>query len=508
MRELRPYQVPVLERAKQFDLLPLLLEKRVGKTPISIRWALSKPVRRILVVAPNSAIPDWINDLTEDGQRYCLLTGLSQPERIEKIDSFERLTEYTDSDMPVFYVVNPQAIFVKGKREICETCRGTGGYFGHADNMDVDPCEDCNGKGKVLGKGTPAPFVLLPWDAVLWDESTTIKNAGSTTAQVAVSFLGRSQYKAILTGEIAPEGPQDIFNQMIFLYGHFMGHRNFYTWRLEHFNKVGYDWCPKLGSLQAIKEALHARSVVLTRKDAGIEEQKTFETRYCELPQKIRKAYEHAQKKYELPPRLGDEGLTSFSDDEAKYALQVGTWLSQFAGGFVKNRPDLSSPHKLDLLEELLLGEYKSEKVAVTFRYNTELFPALERLRKSGIAVDYITGDVSVEERRRRQLEFNSGRTRVFLCQVLVAMHGVNLAGADTMFRYSLPYRWEAISQPMDRIVSPMKRNILHYIDLVCKDTVDEDVVETAKEKGMDSRFFMTKLHSRLIDRLRQGKAA
>ena len=73
----------------------------------------------------------------------------------------------------------------------------------------------------------------------------------------------------------------------------------------------------------------------------------------------------------------------------------------------------------------------------------------------------------------------------------------MDLSRASTMIRYSLPERYEDLSQDQDRIVHPTKDMVsepLLYIDLVCKDTVDEDVLMASRDKSVDARYFMSKI--------------
>jgi hypothetical protein len=345
----------------------------------------------------------------------------------------------------------------------------------------------------------------VPWDAVVFDEITKIKTTGTQKhpvhiTDVAMLYLARAKYKLGLTGDIAPEGPQNIFNPMKWHFDTFMGHRNFWKWRDENFRQAGYSWIPLPGKTNMIKESMHARSFALTRKDAGIGEVKTFERRFCDLSQKMRNAYAHAERYYELPGGA--------IEDEAKYALEVANWLSQMAGGFVKDKPELTSNHKIDLLLDLLTGEYAHEQTVCVFRYNLELANAFAACRKAGVECEMVFGETPIQERIRIQDAFREGKIRVLLMQIKVAKFGIDLSAADTMIRYSMTYSYEDVSQSEDRIVHPLKKSPLHYVDLVARNTVDEDLIEVIQDKKIDAKLFMSKLRSRLIDRLRRGKAA
>lgn len=566
MREPLPHQPAAIAATVDQPCWMLLLDKRLGKCLVGIRWALRQaPGGRVLVAAPKSACPGWLDELAVDGQMGVLLADMSEKERLEAIVAFDN-HRLSKPGRTGFFVVNPQALMLPMMRGAAVP----------------------EGKKKMV---RPSKLAMLGWDAVIWDESTNIKNPASQINKLAQSHIARIPRRLALTGEIAPEGPQDIFEQAKFVHGQFMGHTNMYKWLDAHFNKVDYSWCPKLQSLQKIKEALAACSFRMTRREAGIGETKTFENRYAYLPDRLRKIYDEAQEHFELPaaPRTtvvhvddpqgydvyigranrhrGLEGspfanpfsigkltreevLTHYreyitkrpdlieqarrtlrgkrlgcwckpegchgdvlvelienedggtAENEAKYILQIANWCSQIAGGYPWERPDLHSPHKMEVLKELLTGEYAKESVVITFRYNSELAAAVDMAKKAKMTHAFIVGETPVEDRRRIGHHFQERKFSKLFMQVKVARFGIDLSAADTMIRYSLPYSYEDVSQSMDRIVHPKKKMPLHYIDIITKDTVDEDVAALAKEKALDARFFMTKLKGRLSDRL------
>jgi hypothetical protein len=84
-----------------------------------------------------------------------------------------------------------------------------------------------------------------------------------------------------------------------------------------------------------------------------------------------------------------------------------------------------------------------------------------------------------------------------------VAKYGLTLSRSSTMFRFSLSDPWDDISQSMDRIVDVGKTDPLAYIDVVAKDTVDEDRLNALGDKGVDSRYYMRKFEENFAQRRR-----
>jgi SNF2 family DNA or RNA helicase len=113
------------------------------------------------------------------------------------------------------------------------------------------------------------------------------------------------------------------------------------------------------------------------------------------------------------------------------------------------------------------------------------------QLERRGISNIVITGKQKRIERRDRRRRFQKGKAQVALLQIKCARYGLDFSRADTAIFYSNSYSLEDRRQCMDRIVHPTKDRNLLYIDLVTKDTVDEDVVKVLHEKGDQSDDFM-----------------
>lgn len=458
MRERRWYQIECAKYTAEHECAGIFMDKRLGKIIAAFDWAITHQLKNILVVAPLSATPGWLDDAEADGLKAVLLHGTQN----DRSGLFLRALDERVGDEPIFFIINPQGLYHVGART------GT-------------------------GKPQPTELALMPWDGIIWDETVALKNPKAQITKVAHALAAKVSYRCGLSGEYAPEGIEDSFEQMRWIFGTFMGFRNYYKWRHQHFDNFGYDWVLKSGSRAMLKQAIHDRCYVLSRSDAGMREVKTFERRWCDLPQKVRKAYDQVERFMEMP--YGDEGETI----ETKYGLVSHTWLSQVAGGFPPIA-DLHSPHKVNLLLELL-ELYKHEPVVVIFRFNAEIEGVAQALKRKGIVFSTITGATAPADRRERQHLFQAGKLRAFLLQIKVAKYGLTLSRSSTMIRYSLSDPWDDISQSMDRIVDPMKKDPLAYIDLCTRNTTDEDRLDALGEKGIDARYYMNRFRDLFLER-------
>lgn len=518
LRKPQTWQVPavqyVTDTEHDRDCVGLYMEKRLGKCFVITRWVFSLGVKRILIVAPLSAIPDWINELEADGQR---VTDCTHPgDCASFVNLFPPIKRH-------FAIVNSQGLFSpKGAKVECKECGGKGWEQAGGPefaNLYQEKCLHCDGKGKVQrGESEAYPIAMLDYDCVIWDESVTLKNPQSQVTKIAHACFGDVKHKAVLSGEYAPEGPEDIFEPMVWCFGEFMGFTKFWPWRDEFFIQHGYSWYPKVGSMKRIKAAVMERCYVLSRKDAGIGEIKTFDRRYCELDRKFREIYDDCEKHYQLPvdavpePKrsLGDHTVATLGTGVAamvrftKYAPVLHGWLTQLSGGYPKGFPKIQGSHKMDLLLDLITGEYKKEPLVVSFAFNAELHAAAERLAKTKTSLVAVWGSMPGGRKARRAAvkAFQDGDVRVILKQAKIH-YGMNLSRASTMIRYSLPFAYNDISQDMDRIVNPSTKHgvPLAYVDLIAKDTIDEDNRIDASDKRITARMYQSNREARFLTR-------
>ena len=348
--------------------------------------------------------------------------------------------------------------------------------------------------GRRPKKPRPSEIALLPWDGVILDESTGIKNPRAIRTKMCRKYFGTSPYKAILTGLAAPEGPMDYFEQQAFTYGQFMGCKTFWQFRQKYFHLgySDYDWVANKGTLSAIKKEVNKNSFVLTRKQAGMGSKKIYEHRYVELPPKVRKEY----------TKLEDDFC--LSKKETKWTIVVKIWLARLAGGQPEEKL-YCSPHKFQEILYLLNTELKNEQCIIWFRFNLELLYVHRMLKVKGIHSDFIAGETFPAEREQIRKRFNKGNFRCLLIQIKCGKFGIDCSAASTALYYSNSFSYEDRSQSEARGIHPDKKEPFLILDILTKNTVDEDVYKALRKKKMNSKIFSSQILKNL--RRRHGRA-
>lgn len=445
---LRPYQATSLDRARVFHRLPLFLQMRLGKCIVSIRWALTWTPARVLVVAPLTTLRGWQEDLDDEGLGHVTLLGTPK----------QRYDLAATSDAQ-WHLVNYEGL--RGLREKTD-------------------------------------FADLPYDVVILDESTCIKNRVQVTRDCQELFA-HVPYRAILSGEPTPEGIEDIFEQFKFLDGHFMGHDNFFKWRFENFQREGFAWFPKPGALSRIKKYYQARSVILSRKEAGVFDDKTYQRRYVTLPRDTLAGIEECLGAFEFTEADGVR-------DSTKYAIVAAGWALRLCGGFTPFAKRQINTAKQTELLKLLRGELSKEPVVVWFAYRAELDAAHAALLKAGVSVAVVHGGLKAPDRFAAIALFQRGAVRVILSTVACARFGLNFSRADTEIYFSNSVKFELRNQSEDRLVYLDKKKTILVIDLVAADTPDEDLVTLLLMKKVEARALKRNFDARLAERVLKAK--
>jgi SNF2 family DNA or RNA helicase len=442
-----PWQRTALRQIRGQPRIALFMEMRLGKTPVAIHWirdlmAQQQTAFRTMVIAPMSVLDDWQEELLREGisaRRIIRLDGLTQGDRAEQA--------YAG---PGWYLIN---------------------YEGVRINDDM---------------------AEMPWDAIICDESTSIRNPQAAITKRLTREYQHVPYRAILTGDPVPEGPMNYFSQFVFLHGSFLGLTNFWVFRHKKFKQdPRYDWLwtPKPGIRDEIKTYVHERAVVMTRQQYKVGGVKSYQTRVVPMNDAQKRAYKEIATKFQ------------FEYIETNFATVRDVWLARIAGGFSpdKENPEQLSNAKIQEIIKLKQGELKHQAVVIWFRFNEELWATVAALKKAKIMAVGVDGSVKKEDRYGIRDRFMKGAFDVICVQVRLGRFGWNLSRATTAIYYSYPYDRESLAQSEDRIVHPTRKDPLLYINLVTQGSIDKEVVQLQREKKLTSRAFMRRLNSAVM---------
>jgi SNF2 family DNA or RNA helicase len=126
-------------------------------------------------------------------------------------------------------------------------------------------------------------------------------------------------------------------------------------------------------------------------------------------------------------------------------------------------------------------------KVIIWANYRNDVFLLKELLIKKYGNESLVTyfGDTKDDERVESVSRFQDpdSETRFFLGNTQTGGYGITLTEAQTVIYYSNNYDLEKRLQSEDRAHRIGQKNSVTYLDLVCKDTVDEKIIKALRNK-------------------------
>lgn len=201
-----PHQEKAIEYTKTTDHPAFLMEMRLGKTLSAIRWVqnIEDSPSNVVVLAPLTVLEAWENELKQEGEKYIVLHGKSREQKIDLIAE----CYLTQPPARTWLLINYESLLRLPE------------------------------------------IAVMPWNVVILDESTRIKNPQSKTSIICTEGFRLVRHRAILTGLVAPESPLDLYQQFKFLDGSFMGCDNFWRFRSTWFlqDPYGYGYVPDGGT--------------------------------------------------------------------------------------------------------------------------------------------------------------------------------------------------------------------------------------------------------------------
>jgi hypothetical protein len=425
MKKLRLYQIKALHYLRQHIHAALFVEMRMGKTICIIRHIKQlSGINRVLIVAPYSALAGWREELISENYQ----------------------------EKEIVYLTGTKAKRLK--------------LF----NISFGRCLDVSVKWFLINK---EGFLVLPeitkisWDVLILDESF-IRNPQSKVTKFFCNNFRNVKHRYLLSGTPAPEGELDYFTQLYFLDPTILGFKNYWEYRLRWFAQFGYDWQIKPASRQILSQRLAKSCFFLQRNEVNLGGKQIIENRIIDLPSKFRNVYD----------KLEEDFILEYQSIH-KQTLYAGVkfgMLHQLCGGFAEKT--MVSNHKIEVLKELLGGELKGQQIVIWAWYVCEVEYLAKMLSCPGIS-----GRIKPIDRDKFRLGFQSKKYKYIVVQPEVWKFGTTLSAASTMIYYSLPEGYLTYQQSKDRALDLEKQNSILILNLLVKDSVDEDSWESLQRK-------------------------
>ena len=473
----RPYQREIVEQTWDKPVYALFLEQGLGKTKVVLDTASAlfagDHIDAVVVVSRKAVIENW---QAEELPKHLLAEHRSF---IYGSKTYKRL--------------QPPA---------------TINYYGKLIVLLInDGC--CRTKH---GKAYLNAFVKHNRTMLVIDESTLIKSHSAKFSQAMLALSKKVPYRRILSGEPAPLGPVDYYNQYRFLdpailgIGSFQAYKNIFCEMETVFIGGGRTVQKPLREFTEVGKVLFEERVepvtVRLRKHDVLDDlpPKQYQVYRYDLPSALQKQYTALEKQFQV--ELEDEFMKGTLT--ATMAAARATRLHQLVCGHAVLDDGRKMPvesGRYEILKEILDQRPPTSKTLIWCHYRHSVEELRERLKKDYGEFTYahIYGGMTQIIRAAELKRFREDpRCRGIILNQATAAWGLTLTEADGSIYYANSYNWEHRAQSEDRNHRIGQKSSVMYWDIVASGTVDEGVLQNLQEKGEFSKFAMQHFNPQL----------
>lgn len=355
-------------------------------------------------------------------------------------------------------------------------------YYGSQRIRSTEPFDKYDIVFTSYGHALSDVAILKEYDFnyVILDESQAIKNPASKRFK-AVRLL-KANNRIAMTGTPIENNTFDLYAQMSFLNPGFLGSAK--GFKADFAKAIDND----RDEIKAAELQRLIKPFVLRRTKSQVATElpdKTEEVLYCEMDKSQQKVYDAFRNEYRqrLIEKIDEEGM-----NKARFAVLEGlTKLRQIC-----DTPEIlpgedkysGKSVKTDLLMMHIKEKTANHKILIFSQFVKMLRVIEDRIKTEGISYEYLDGQSSTQQRQASVEHFqNDDSCRVFLISLKAGGTGLNLMAADYVYLVDPWWNPAVENQAIDRCYRiGQDKKVIAY-RMICKDTVEEKIMELQKKK-------------------------
>lgn len=340
------------------------------------------------------------------------------------------------------------------------------------------------------------------------DEGAYIKNPSIKRTRAVMRLVDHAPYRMTLTGTPITDSPFNAYAQLRFLDSGFWkrnGVATFTAFKARYAVwETGYNQGREFPQFVRYRNMDDLKALIAEVGDSLLKEDVT------DLPPKLGTSIHNTLEpvpqplRFDLSPKQRrayddiETDLMTMLDDghmvTTPHVLTKLTRLQQMTSGFVGTDDgevrDVGDKNpRIDLLRGIVEDTTTKTIIWAKFVHDRDLVCAmLDGIKQKHVRFD---GSTSTADRKRAVLDFNDGDAQFFVANPAVAGEGLTLVAATAVIYYNNSYKLSERLQSEDRAHRIGQTKPVLYIDLVARDTVDEDILLALRAKSTLGDFLL-----------------
>lgn len=332
---------------------------------------------------------------------------------------------------------------------------------------------------------------------VVIDESTYIKGHRALRTRRLTTMAAKARYRMILTGTPLTQGVEDLYAQMRFLSPKILGYNSFYSFANNHleYSEKFKGMILRAHNVGNLAAKVHPYTYQVTKNECMELPAKLYDGRYFSMTEQQRYYYELAK---QTAWQLAEEANHDF---DSYFIFRLFTWLQQVVSGFWNHEGQtIEIPHsRLDALSGVVDSLPAGEKLIIWCKYHYSIRGIVKMLDADYGTVAQFHGDIG-EYDRNRELDRFRADARFLVATQASGGHGLTLTESCYAVFYENEFKYANRLQAEDRQHRIGQARRPTYIDLICRNSIDERI-----EKAIAKKENLVQDFKRKVDAVKDG---
>ena len=336
--------------------------------------------------------------------------------------------------------------------------------------------------------------IRWPYDMVVIDELSSFKNYQSQRFKYLRKIRPYVKRWVGLTGTPTSNGLMDLWAEIGILdggerLGRFIGRYReayFRPGSLNPMTGVVYQYVPRSGAEEQIYRKISDITISMKALDCIQMPECVTVNHEVKMSTAEKKLYDQLKTDLIIPTEQGDI--------DAVNAAALSNKLVQMANGAVYDENQMVRPihkRKLEMLEDLIEAA-NGQPVLISYWFKHDRTRIIEHLQSVGLEARDIrsTEDIS---------DWNAGKIPIALIHPASAGHGLNIQeGGHILIWFGLTWSLELYQQTNARLWRQGQRNTVTIHHIICKDTVDSDILAALASKDVTQEKLIAAVKAQL----------